>query len=148
MEKQVPPTLQKKQVKVSVTIDAPASRVWQALTDPAIIKQYFFGTEAKSDWKEGSSLTYTGEWKGQTYEDKGIILKTDLNKIFQHTYWSSIAGLEDVPENYITVTYHLEGNDQQTELTVTQDKCIDEQEAKELWKTVLDNLRKTVEGKL
>ena len=147
MDKQVAPVLQKKQVKESVTINAPVSKVWQALIDPAIIKQYFFGTEAKSDWKPGSPITFTGEWKGQSYKDKGTILKVEPNKLLQHTYWSSMAGLEDIPENYITVTNRLEGDDKQTKLTISQDMCTDEEEAKEMWKTVLAGLKKTVEGK-
>ena len=35
-----------------ITINAPAGKVWQALTDPAQIKQYLFGTNTVSDWKK------------------------------------------------------------------------------------------------
>ncbi|MGZ4038890.1 MAG: SRPBCC domain-containing protein, partial [Bacteroidia bacterium] len=35
----------------SLTINAPAAKVWKALTDASIVKQYFFGTNVKSDWK-------------------------------------------------------------------------------------------------
>ncbi|HCN84536.1 MAG TPA: ATPase, partial [Sphingobacteriaceae bacterium] len=50
---------------VSIIIDAPVSHVWQALTDPALIKEYLFGTNTRSDWKKNSSITYTGEWEGK-----------------------------------------------------------------------------------
>ncbi len=50
--------------------------------------------------------------------------------------------LEDIPENYIIVTYRLEGDDQHTELSVTQDKSTNEEESKELWKTVLEKPEK------
>ncbi len=33
-----------------VTIAASAKRVWDALTDPAIIKKYMFGSEVSSEW--------------------------------------------------------------------------------------------------
>ena len=46
--------------KSSVTIHADAAKVWDALTNPVLIKQYLFGTDAISDWKEGSSVTYRG----------------------------------------------------------------------------------------
>jgi uncharacterized protein YndB with AHSA1/START domain len=147
MANQTVPTLQNKELKVSITVNASTAKVWQALTDPAIIEQYFFGSKAQSTWKEGSPVTFTGEWKGQTYQDKGTILKAVPNKILQHTYWSSMGQLDDAPENYIIVTYRLEGDDQQTELTVTQDKSTNEEESKGLWKTVLENLKKTVERK-
>jgi uncharacterized protein YndB with AHSA1/START domain len=149
MEKQtIAPTLKKQPLSESVTVNAPAAKVWQALTDPAIIRKYFFGTEAQSDWKEGSPITYRGEWKGQQYQDKGTILQIKPNQLLQHTYWSSMAGIEDEPENYITVTYKLSGNDKQTTLTVSQDKCVDAEESKQMWHDILGNLKKTVEGQL
>ena len=46
--------------KVNISINAPVSAVWDALTKPEIIKQYFFGTEAKSDWKVGSLMKIRG----------------------------------------------------------------------------------------
>lgn len=147
MANQTAPAFQKKELKVSISINASTAEVWQALTDPAIIEQYFFGSKAQSTWKEGSPVTFTGEWKGQTYQDKGKILKAEPNKILQHTYWSSMGQLEDAPENYIVVTYRLEGDDKHTELSVTQDKSTNEEESKGLWKTVLENLKKTVERK-
>ena len=34
----------------SIVINAAPQRVWEALTDPAQIKQYMWGAEAVSDW--------------------------------------------------------------------------------------------------
>ena len=53
----------------TTTINAPASKVWDALTKPEQIKQYMFGTEVTTDWKVGSPITYKGEWKGK---ERGI----------------------------------------------------------------------------
>ena len=36
--------------KTTTTLKAPASKVWDALTKPDLIKQYLFGTEATTDW--------------------------------------------------------------------------------------------------
>ena len=41
--------------KASIKINADKNEVWDALTNPDKIKQYFFGTNANSDWKKGSS---------------------------------------------------------------------------------------------
>ena len=81
--------------KASTSISAPASRVWEALTNPELIKKYLFGTQAVSDWKEGSSLEFKGEWEGKKYLDKGIILKSEPEKLFQYTYLSSFSNLPD-----------------------------------------------------
>src|ERR1043166_289644 len=104
-----------------IEIKAPSYLVWKALIDPVQIKKYFFGTEAISTWEEGSSLIFKGEWKGKTYEDKGTILKKDPNKLLQYEYWSSMSGIEDKPENYVTITYELNEKDGVTTLNLTQD---------------------------
>ena len=46
--------------KAAITINAPASKVWDALTNPDLIKQYLFGTEVTTDWQVGSPITYRG----------------------------------------------------------------------------------------
>ena len=45
--------------KASITIAAPAARVWDALVKPDLIKQYMFGTTASSDFEEGRPRTAT-----------------------------------------------------------------------------------------
>ena len=135
-------------VKASTHIAVPASRVWDALTTPEIIKQYFFGTKAISDWKEGSTLEFRGEWEGKPYVDKGIILKSDPGKLFQYTYLSSFSGLPDMPENYANITYELYEDNGQTELTVKQENIANEQARKhseQNWSYVLQNLKELLE---
>ena len=95
-------------VKTGTTIQAPVDKVWQALTDPAMIKEYLFGTNTITDWKPGSEIIFQGEYEGKQYWDKGIILENELNRKISYSYWSGFSGLEDKPENYSTVTYTLE----------------------------------------
>jgi uncharacterized protein YndB with AHSA1/START domain len=131
-----------------IRIDAPVSKVWEALTTPSIIKQYFFNTVAVSDWKEGSPLIFKGEWRGKQYEDKGIILNVDLQKLFRYTYWSSMSGLEDKPENYVTITYELTERNNGTYLSVKQENIRDEktrQHSEENWNKVLAELKEFLE---
>ena len=134
--------------KVSIKIDAPSSEVWDALTTPEIIKKYFFGTNAISDWKVGSPLIFKGEYQGKHYEDKGTIVKVERNKLFQYKYWSSMSGIEDKPENYVTVTYELSEKNDKTKLTVTQENIPDEktkEHSEQNWKKVLTDLKKLLE---
>jgi hypothetical protein len=42
--------------KATVTIDAPTSKVWEAITNPESIKQYLFGAEVIRDWRAGSPM--------------------------------------------------------------------------------------------
>ena len=135
--------------KATTTINAPASKVWDALTKPEQIKQYMFGTQVSTDWRVGSPITYRGEWKGKKYEDKGKVLQVEPHKRLVSTFWSSLAGLPDSPENYKTVDYELAPEGDRTKLTVTQDNNASQeevQEAEQNWRTVLDGIKKLVEG--
>ncbi len=135
--------------KASTTINAPVSKVWDALTKPELIKQYLFGTEVSTDWKVGSPITYKGTWQGKDYEDKGKILEIDPGKRLVSTFWSSLSGVPDTPENYNTVRYELAPAGNATRLTVTQDNNPTPEEAshaEQNWQTVLDGLKKLVEG--
>lgn len=134
--------------KAVVNVDAPPSEVWNALTNPEIIKQYLFGTEAISDWKVGSKLEFKGEWEGKEYFDKGIITKFEPEKILQYTYLSSFSTLEDIPENYNTITCKLQKRNGSTELTLTQDNIPTEESknhSEQNWNAVLNKLKEIVE---
>lgn len=136
--------------EVSISINADASKVWEALTTPELIKKYLMGTNVTSEWKEGSSITYHGEYGGKAYRDKGVIKKIEKEKILQSTYWSSMGGKEDKPENYNLVTYKLSHKDGKTVVTLTQDNINSENEKKhvsENWKMVLQKLKEVAEGK-
>ncbi len=135
--------------KASITIHAPASRIWEALTKPDQIKQYFFGTNVVTDWKVGSPIYYRGEWQGRSYEDKGTILKFEPGKRLVSTHWSPLAGVPDRPENYHTVTYLLAEHDGETDVTILQDKNASDEEkahSEENWQMVLAGLKKFVES--
>ena len=132
----------------TATIHAPVSKVWQALTDSALIKQYLFGVEAISDWKEGSPIVYRGMWEGKPFEDKGNILKMEPQKRLLCNYWSSFSGLPDRPENYQNVSYELTPENDHTRVTITQDKIAtpeSKQHTEQNWNLVLANLKKLLE---
>ena len=135
--------------KATTTINAPVSKVWQALVNPEIIKQYLFNTEVVSDWKVGSPILYKGEWEGKAFEDKGKILEIEHEKTLKSTHWSPLSGVPDRPENYHTVTYTLSNNAGGTEVTITQDNNATEEEkahSEKNWQTVLDGMKKLLEG--
>ena len=135
--------------KSSIVINAPVDKVWEALTNPKIVKQWLFGTEMLvSAWKIGGSITYKGEWQGKPYEDKGKILEIVPHKKFSSTYWSSFSGLPDNPENYQKVTYELENEGIATKITITQEGNKTEEAAKHSetnWKMTLESMKKLLE---
>jgi uncharacterized protein YndB with AHSA1/START domain len=135
--------------QATIIINAPALKVWDALTKPELIKQYLFGTTVITDWKVGSPIIYEGQWQGKPYQDKGTILKIEPGKLLVSTYWSSMVGLPDVPESYKTVRYELSSEGSGTRLTITQDNNPNQDEANhssQNWKMVLEGIKKLLEG--
>ncbi len=134
--------------KVSTDIKAPPAEIWSALTDPDMIKRYFFGADVETDWEEGSRIRFKGQWDGKTFEDKGEILKVEPERRLSYTHWSGLSGKPDTPENYHHVTYQLEPQGDQTRVSIIQDgaESPEAQAASEKnWRMVLDGLKECVE---
>ncbi len=132
----------------SATVNAPAEKVWKALTDRASIKEYMFGTDMVSDFKKGSPITWKGEWEGKAYEDKGEVLDVETNRLLRYTHFSPLTGEPDLPENYHTVTIELKPNGAQTEVSLSQDNNATEEErdhSRKNWEMMLGGLKKFVE---
>ncbi len=135
--------------KAEIVVNAPIERIWDALVNPKMIKQYLFGTEVSSEWKAGSAITYRGEWQGRAYEDKGTILELIPHKRLVSTFWSSLGGLPDLPENYNTVTWEIEGSDSGTKLSVVQDNNPSRESADHSannWALVLAKIKELLEA--
>ena len=134
--------------KASVVINTRRAEVWKALVNPEAIKQYMFGTTVVSDWQKGSPIIWNGEWQGKSYEDKGIILQFKPERILQYSHFSPLSGVPDEPENYHTVTIELSSENDQTRVSLTQDKNATEEEradAEKNWGMMLAALKKFLE---
>lgn len=133
----------------SIVIQAPRKRVWEALTKPELVKQYFFGTDLVTDWVPGSPLFFRGEWEGKKYEDRGTVREFEPERSLAYDYWSSFSGHEDTPERRQIVRYELADKDGGVEVKVEQSN-VDTQEradhSKENWKGVLAGLKKFIES--
>jgi uncharacterized protein YndB with AHSA1/START domain len=134
--------------KARTTIAVPVEQVWDALTNPDLIRKYMFGTDAASDWQPGSPITWKGEWKGKPYEDKGQILRADRPRLLEYTHFSPLSGEPDVPENYHTVTIELAEAGDGTAVTLSQNGNATE-EAREHsennWSMVIEGMKKVLE---
>jgi uncharacterized protein YndB with AHSA1/START domain len=134
--------------ETSISIKATAATVWKALTTPEQIKKYLMGTNVKTDWKEGGPIEYEGEYNGKKYHDKGVIKNFIPEKVFQSTYWSSMGGKADKPENYNLVTYLLDEKGGKTKVTLMQDNINSKEEKEHVtanWNMVLKKLKEVVE---
>jgi uncharacterized protein YndB with AHSA1/START domain len=108
-------------IQNKIAIDAPAARVWDALTNPEQTKKYMFGCETVSDWKPGSALLWKGNYEGKEMVFvKGNITQIEPGKFLCYTTIDPNSPIADIAENYLTVSYTLKEEEGHTMLTVTQ----------------------------
>lgn len=118
--------------------------------NPATAKEYFFGANLRSDWKEGSPITLTGEFNGNAYREKGTILQYRPEKLLQYSHWSDLEKLPDLPENYRNWTFRIESEGAGVILSVTEDNIPDEAKrarSDEFWSGVLATIKRIVEAR-
>jgi uncharacterized protein YndB with AHSA1/START domain len=131
-----------------IDIAAPASAVWQALTDPEAIKQYFMGATVETDWQPDSPITWSGEYNGKPFRDKGTIIEVQPERLLVLTHFSPMTGQPDLPENYHTITYRLAERNGKTNLSLSQDNNGSDEEvehSRSTWRNMLEAIKRIVE---
>ncbi len=105
-----------------VQFNVSKEKVWELLTNPALTKEYMYGCEVISEWQVGKPIF----WKGQTEDGKEIIYVK--GKILEYiegqkvtfTMFDPNLKLDDIPENYLNLTYELKGDNNTTTFRLTQ----------------------------
>ena len=140
--------------EVETTIHAAKSRVWHALTDPSAIREYYLGATVRTDWSVGGPITWSGEWNGKQYEDKGEILAFEPERELRFSHWSTKSGSTHKPEDYHIVTIALEDAGKDTRVTLTQSNASGQvtdadrehrADFEKNWSTMLEGLKRVVE---
>ena len=142
--------MQKPLIEVETTINADAQQVWEALT--ANKSAMFMGAEVDTDWKQGSPISFTGEFKGKAYRDHGEIRTANEGRELAFTHFSPLSGKADAEENYNLVDIRLSPDGERTKVSVSQTPLggerPDEQTVDEYrrnWDVMLDGLRRAAE---
>ena len=138
-------------VSKSIKISAPASKIWEVLTNTDFTKQYMFGCEAVSEWSTGSALIWKGAKDGKTYV-KGNVVGIVPGRFLQYTTFDPNAAYEDKPSNYTTVTYEIKEKENHTVLSVSQGDFAEQPEAERRyletttgWESVLPKIKELAE---
>lgn len=134
----------------SLDIDASLSRVWHILTNPNQMRQWLGGASITSEWKQGSAISFTGNWNGKEYADKGAVLQFEREKVFQYSYWSIFSGLPDKPAHYSIIRFDLKRlTDDKTTLVLAHRNIATQQmheHSETNWRETLDLIRKMAEA--
>jgi len=138
-------------IEKTVFINAPASRVWEYLTLPERMTQWMGEPEIKieviTDWEVGKTIIIRG-FHHAYFENKGIVLQVEPNKLLQYNHLSSVSRLPDESENYSIITFSLLPNEEQIALTLTVTQFPTESIYKHLdfyWKTTVELLKRAIE---
>jgi len=141
-------SLKKFIAKVEIDIMAPIEKVWEALTNPAMIHEYMFGTNVSSNWKPGSSITWSGEWEGKPYQDEGKILSLEPPRHLQYTHITSNDAESAKFENTHLIDINLLSEGNKTHITLEQDNNMDEEaksDSEKNWDMMLKSLKSLLE---
>jgi uncharacterized protein YndB with AHSA1/START domain len=106
----------------SIHINALPDKVWMVLTNPDKIEQYMYGSRMERPWEEGHPIEYMVNQNGQrVLMVKGSVIKVEPPFYLEHTVFPAMnTTIEDVPENYLTVSYTITVKGNESELTITQ----------------------------
>ncbi len=97
-----------------VYIRATPEQVWQALTDPELTKQYYYGNTVESDWTPGASLVYRNPDGTEAIHCE--VVEADAPKRLVHTF--VFPGTDESPSR---CTWSIEPRGEATLLTLTHD---------------------------
>lgn len=138
--------------KINKTIDinAAVSKVWDALTNPELIKLWMSDSEisAISDWQVGAPIIFKGNLHWTNFENRGIIQQFEPEKVFHYNYLSSLSELPDIPENYTSVCFVLTPMENKTTILLTLSNFPNEIIYKHVnfyWNVTLNILKKLCE---
>lgn len=105
----------------TIFLNAPAEKIWNALTKPELVKQWQYGSDLITDWKIGNEIRFRNEWEGQVFEQWGTVLEVVPNQKIKYSLFFPRPGLEDKPENYFIMSYVLTEENQKTKLEIIQE---------------------------
>ena len=133
-----------------ITIRARPPRVWEGLTDPALVKQWQWGSALYTDWQVGQDIRFHSDWFGEVSYMQGKVLEVVPYELIRYSILAPASGLEDKPDNYAIMTYTLEDHGDATTVTIGLEdhhsRLSDQHTFAENWGTVLALLKVIIEA--
>ena len=105
----------------TIVLDVPIEKVWNALTQPDLVKQWQYGSDLITDWIVGNEIRFRNEWEDQVFEQWGTVLEVIPNQKIKYSLFFPRPELEDKPENYFIMSYILSEENQKVKLEILQE---------------------------
>ena len=139
------------QFEKTLIINASPNTVWNALTDPHLLRQWMGDPEMEieviTDWRTGGPIVIKG-FHHMAFENKGTVLQFMPNYLLKYDYLSSLSGLPDTPENRTTLEFMLTPVGEQTSLSLIISNFPTDSIFKHVnlyWRSTIEILKKFVE---
>jgi uncharacterized protein YndB with AHSA1/START domain len=107
--------------KCTILINAQKQKVWDALTNPVLVKEWQYGSDVVTDWKTGSEIRFRTVWNDQVFEQWGKILEINPNELIRYSLFFPRPDLEDTAENYFIMSYLLSDIGNQVKLEILKE---------------------------
>jgi uncharacterized protein YndB with AHSA1/START domain len=104
-----------------VFLRAPTGTIWAALTEPALVKQWQYGSDLVTTWEVGTEIRFRAVWQDQVFEQWGTVLELIPGRVLRYSLFAPREGVEDRPENRFVMVYELFPRDGGAELVITQE---------------------------
>jgi uncharacterized protein YndB with AHSA1/START domain len=129
-----------------ITINAPAQKVFAALTQPELVKLWQYGKTVQSGWQPGDPIKFIAESEGKVLEQQGTILEMRTNELLKYNLFTPAPGVEDKPAHYNITSYILTNENGQTKVELIQEDNRPFGFVPATLKPILVALKKVVEG--
>jgi uncharacterized protein YndB with AHSA1/START domain len=136
----------------TIEINAPTSKVWDALTAPELMKKWMVDTETEiniaTDWIVGNPINMYGKLHRMKFTNMGTVLQFEREQVLEYSHLSSLSRLPDQPSHYSIIKFRLTPVEARTNLELTLSNFPTESILKHLvfyWNVTLELLRKTIE---
>lgn len=136
-------------IQKTVQIEAPPALVFDAITNPKHIINYYPVDKVEAGKQVGEAIVFSGEIGGVAFKDDGIIETFERPFEFSYHYWSDNHGTERSPENEMTIRYSLVEHANGTQLTLEHSNLLTVERQSmmnDTWEFLLDSLKTYVES--
>jgi uncharacterized protein YndB with AHSA1/START domain len=102
----------------SIRINASSSAVWEALTQPQLMKSWMLDSEVEimTTWEVGSPVVINVQDVSYktAFTNTGVVLQFLKNRVLEYSHFSSLSQLPDQPENYTVIRFTLQPDEDHT----------------------------------
>ena len=139
-------------VRKSIRINASLNAIWEALTQPELMKRWMSDSEIEivTTWDVGSPIIINVQEVSYktAFTNTGVVLQFIKDRVLQYSHLSSISRLPDKPENYTIIRFTLQPGENQTLLDLDLNNFPTESHYKHInfyWAVTLEVFKRFVE---